>query len=161
MAGFLENCGSNRTCKLLERLQEVDQVLHLLLRQTNLEALVIEVDDLLQIARDAVVEARGTRRQSSQDKALAPSLPHERNGALVRHVSSVTKILSVPGPLFVASSCRGSFARIRTTWSFRPDVSRRKIAESVGSRVPGWKIATVGRRRNEGTPKKHQNQNSL
>jgi len=55
----------------LQRLQEVDQVLHLLAREANLEALVIKIDELLEISGNSVMEIWRARRQSPEDKTLA------------------------------------------------------------------------------------------
>jgi hypothetical protein len=52
-------------------LQEVDQVLHRLLREANLETVVIEIHHLLEVGCNSVVEIRGTRCQASQDETLA------------------------------------------------------------------------------------------
>jgi len=52
-------------------LQEVDQVQHLLLREANLKALVVKIHYLLKVGCNSVMEVRGTRCQTSQDKTLA------------------------------------------------------------------------------------------
>ena len=59
-------------CKLAlsECLQEVDQLLHLLFREVNLEALIIEIHHLLQIGRGPVMEIWRTRGQTSQNETL-------------------------------------------------------------------------------------------
>src|SRR5579863_2030178 len=51
---------SSREWQRLRRLQEVDQVLHRLRREAYLEALVIEIHDLLQIGCYSVMEVRCT-----------------------------------------------------------------------------------------------------
>src|SRR5580692_2249988 len=55
----------------LKRLQEVHQVLHLLLREANLEALVIKIHDLLEVACYSVMEVRRACSQASQNEALS------------------------------------------------------------------------------------------
>jgi hypothetical protein len=52
---------------VLQRLQEVDQGLHLLLREIDLKPLVIKVHDLLKTGRDPIMKVRSARRQASQD----------------------------------------------------------------------------------------------
>ena len=58
----------------LQRLQEIDQVLHILRRESHLEALVVEVHNLRQVRRRSVVEVGGARRQSTQHQTLAPPM---------------------------------------------------------------------------------------
>jgi hypothetical protein len=49
-----------RAIMALERLLEVDEVLHQLLRKTNLEPLVVKIYDLLEIGSDSVTDVAGT-----------------------------------------------------------------------------------------------------
>jgi hypothetical protein len=48
-----------------ECLREVDQVLHLLFREANLEALIVEIHHLLQISRGSVMEIGRTLERTS------------------------------------------------------------------------------------------------
>ena len=45
----------------LQRLQEVNQILRLLLRQTDLEPVVVKINDLLKIRCNSVMKVRGAR----------------------------------------------------------------------------------------------------
>src|SRR5262249_21341697 len=53
-----------------ERAQEGDQVGLLLVAELELEARVVEVDDVVQGRGRAVVEVRGAPRQAAEDRAL-------------------------------------------------------------------------------------------
>jgi hypothetical protein len=57
-------------CHSLECLQEVDQILHLLRRESHLETLVIEVHHLGKIRGCAIMEVRSSRRQASQNRSF-------------------------------------------------------------------------------------------
>src|SRR5438128_12140095 len=59
-----------RTAPSSEGTQECDQISLLLIRKPDIESLVIEVDDIEQGGRRAVMKVGSTRRQSSQDRSL-------------------------------------------------------------------------------------------
>ena len=48
-----------------QRLQEIDQILHLLVSQPYLKTLVVEIHHLRKVRRRAVMEVRCSRRESS------------------------------------------------------------------------------------------------
>ena len=57
--------------QLLQRFQECDELTFLLVGQVHVEAAVVEVDQVLQVRRGAVVEVRSARRNSAQYRTLA------------------------------------------------------------------------------------------
>jgi hypothetical protein len=68
---LLKTIGSKqRVNQSLQRLQEVDEILHLLRRESGLETFVIEIDDLCEIRRRSVVEIRRTGSKAPQDRSL-------------------------------------------------------------------------------------------
>src|SRR5207253_1424475 len=79
-----------RAAPLSEGTQECDQISLLLICKPDIESLVIEVDDIEQGGRRAVVKVWSTRRQSSQDRSLdladVGTLAGNQRSARVRHL---------------------------------------------------------------------------
>src|SRR6476469_2246218 len=73
-----------------ERSQERRQISLLLIRQLHLKPLVVELHDLIEIRRGAVVEVRRPGRQPAQDRALdaadVGALARDQGAARVRGV---------------------------------------------------------------------------
>jgi len=57
----------------LQALQEIHQVSLLLISQADLKALIIEIHQLLKIGGNSVVEVRGPRGKTSQNRTFASS----------------------------------------------------------------------------------------
>jgi len=62
-----------RTYPPLERIQEIDQVGLFPFCKADIETLVVELDDVTQVAGRAVMEIRCARRESTQDWSLEQS----------------------------------------------------------------------------------------
>ena len=79
----------------LQRLQEVNQILRLLLRQTDLEPVVVKINDLLKIRCNSVMKVRGARGYPSQDK----SLPSSNIAALTadQGFARIRRVIAGPG----------------------------------------------------------------
>src|SRR5580700_7496006 len=63
--------GLSSSCVRSERVQEGDEVLLLFVGEIHLEALVVEVDELLQVGGSAVVEVGSACGEAAKDGALA------------------------------------------------------------------------------------------